>query len=591
MFEWNADSDSSNEMEPWEEWNILKDMMEREKFEQSAVTPQWRRERFYQSQFPLVLIEKLFGNEYGQCSNEIFESRNFVFVLPDDKGGEPIVSMYKSFRTPVELQDAFREQPPLRVEIGSRGFEPSSMMPVVAEKLASRGDSNPYAMHTKELVFDVDITEWNDLRDCGCIQIKSRELCPRCGKSLTFDSELMERYGYCECGKQPSQLCSRCWCYVKASMVIMNYILSQRLGYKEVLFVFSGSKGYHCWVFDDDVKYYSEAERAAIVNYFVPWADKKRRALKDEVNPILGEVQDGFLEGLFLETIVASELFTLLRRKQNLHLNKLLEIKRRSPEVREQFVTLFDAAFIEKWSSLKAWNQVKAFIHAYFPQYEATIYVRRILYAYMFPRIDVPVTAQIKHLIKLPYSLHQTTKLISTPILSYELLSFDPSSCPNVAESDLIEQSMRETESEVDFMRNSLNNLYYCRECHPELSDAGRQLLANKFESHEPLKYIHSFLAWCVRNLSKFRLFRSLDSLCNHTHHKHGSEIVIGNHATISEWLRQLTLEHGYYNTQQYELLVLAFLYLLMEKKYIITSVPESIQKKMQSLNLIPSSQ
>lgn len=591
MFEWNADSDSSNEMEPWEEWNILKDMMEREKFEQSAVTPQWRRERFYQSQFPLVLIEKLFGNEAGQCSNEIFESRNFAFVLPNDKGGEPIMAMYKSFRTPVELQDAFREAPPLRVEIGSRGFEPSSMMPVVVKKLSSRGDTDPYAMHTKELVFDVDITEWDDLRDCSCIGAKNRDLCPRCGKALVFESELMETHGYCECGVIPSQLCSRCWCFVKSSMVIMNYILTQRLGFKEVLFVFSGSKGYHCWVFDDDVKYYSEEQRAAIVNYFVPWVDKKRRVLKDELNPILGEVEDAFLEGLFLDTIVTNELFTLSRRKQNRHLNKLLGIKRMSPHIREQFVGLFDTAFVEKWNSFTAWNQVKAFIHCYFPAFQVLGHIRRILYSYLFPRIDVPITAQIKHLIKLPYSLHQTTKLISTPILCYELLSFDPSSCPNVAEPDLVEQSMQETESEVDFMRNALNNLYYCRECHPELSEAGRQLLFNKFESHEPLKYIQSFLAWCVRNLSRFRLFRSLDALCNHTYHKHGSEVVIGNTATISDWLRQLTLFQGHYNTQQYELLVLAFLYLLMEKKYIVTSVPESIEKKMKGLNLIPSDQ
>lgn len=589
MFEWNADSDSSNEMEPWEEWNILKDMMDREKIQQSAVTPQWRRERFYQSQFPLVLIEKLFGNEAGLCTNEIFESRNFVFVLPNENGGENIVQQYQAFRTPVELQDAFRERPPLRVEIGSRGFEPASMMPLVVKKLSSRGDFNPYSMHTKELVFDVDITEWNDLRDCGCIQTKHKELCPRCGKALSFESELMEQYGYCECGTTPSQLCSRCWCYVKSSMVIMNYILSQRLGFREVLFVFSGSKGYHCWVFDDEVKYYSEEQRAAIVNYFTPWIDKKRRVLKDELNPILGEVEDAFLEGLFLDTIISNELFTLSRSKQNRHLNKLLEIKKQSPEIREHFVALFDSAFVEKWNSFKAWAQVKAFIHCHLPQYQVTAYIRRIMYSYMFPRIDIPVTAQIKHLIKLPYSLHQTTKLISTPILSYELLSFDPSSCPNVTESSLIEQSMRESESEVDFMRNSLANLYYCRKCHPELGDAGRQLLVTRFQSHEPLKYIHSFLTWCLRNLSHFRLFRSLEALCNHTHHKHGEEIVIGNHATIAEWLRQLAVEQGHYNMQQYELLVLAFLYLLMEKKYIITSVPESILKKMQSLNLIPS--
>lgn len=582
MFEWRADSDSSNSMEPWEEWDILKDMLEREKFQQGAVTSQWRRERFYQTQFPLVLVEKLFGNEFGQCSSEIFESRNFAFVLPGKEGKKEIIVQYQSFRNPVELQDAFCERPPLRIDMGSRGFEPASVLPVVAHKLKQRGDSDPYAMHTKELVFDVDITEWDDLRVCNCIREQS-DRCWHCGRATSLDSEQVETYGLCECIEVEAQVCSKCWSYARASMLVMHFLLTQRFGFKEVLFVFSGSKGYHCWVFDDEVKYMSQGQRECIVNYFLPWSDKGHFRLKDEVNPILCNEDDAFLEGVFMDTIVAGGIFSLLHAKPNLYLAELLEMDTQSANAQEGFMLLLDSALVEKWNAAQTWDNVKAFIHCHLPQYRAKAYIKRILYSYTFPRIDIPITAQIKHLIKLPYSLHQKTKLISTPILPYEFLSFDPSNCPNVTDQSAIEQSMQETEVEVDFMRSALNNLYYCAECHPVLSNL--TVLAEKFEAQDPARYARSFLVWCARNIGKFRLFRSLDALCVHADRVHKREHRLCNTATVAEWLRELATEGEFYSTQQYELLTLAFLFLLAEKKF-IASLPTSIVRKIEGLNL-----
>jgi hypothetical protein len=257
-----------------------------------------------------------------------------------------------------------------------------------------------------------------------------------------------------------------------------------------------------------------------------------------------------------------------------------------SESAKENFMALLDLALVERWNALQTWDNVKAYIYCHLPGYRAKAYVKRILYSYMFPRIDVPITAQIKHLIKLPYSLHQTTKLISTPILPYEFLSFDPSNCPNVGDQAAIDQSMQETEVEVDFMRNALNNVYYCAECHPSFSEQDTALLAGRFESQDPAKYARIFLVWCARNISKFRLFRNLEALCSHSQRLHGSETILYNTSTVAEWLRSLTTENGYYNAQQYELLVLAFLFLLVKKKFIITSLPESINRKIQSLNL-----
>lgn len=591
-FEWSVDSDSSNEMELWEEWDTIKSVLERERFEQSAVTPQWKREHFYRNQFPLVLIEKLFGSEDGQTSNEIFESRNFAFVLQNTTTGEPIISQYQSFRTPLDLQEAFCARPPLRLEVGSRGFEPACMRKLVVDRLRRRGDFDPHSMHTKELVFDVDLTDWDDMRACQCSVAQEHELCGRCGHSRDIDSKLTELYGYCECESEEGKLCTKCWCFAKSSMVIMNYLLTQRLGFREVLFVFSGSKGYHCWVLDDHAKYLSEKQRASIANYFLPWNDSTRIQLKNETSAgfVFGSVELEFLEGLFVETVLSEGIFSLAHPKIMDHIARLIEIETYERPAQELFCLMLDSALIENWNTVQTWYKLKAFMSAYLRSDRIQLYLRRIYYAYMFPRIDVPVTTSLKHLTKIPYSLHQTTRLVSVPILSYELMSFDPITCPNVTEVDAIQRNMIEVESEIDFMRNALNSVYYCSKCHPELTFEFVEALNQTFDVHNPKKYVQSFLTWCYRNITKFRLFKDRNALHGHSIRIHGPDanFVTENYDTVTEWLRMLAIESSGYNTQKYELLVLSFLFLLVDKKFIVTSLPESLQAKIAALNLTP---
>jgi DNA primase small subunit len=591
-FEWNVDSDSSNEIELWEEWDTIKGMLERERSEQGAVTSQWKRDHFYRTQFPLVLIEKLFGSEDGQTSNEIFESRNFAFILQNSTTGAPVVSQYQSFRTPLDLQDAFCARPPLRLEVGSRGFEPACMRKLVADKLRRRGDSDPHQMHTKELVFDVDLTDWNNLRICQCSAAEEHEICGRCGRSRDIDSKLTELHGYCECESEDGKLCTKCWCFAKSSMIIMNYLLTQRLGFREVMFVFSGSKGYHCWVLDDHIKYMTESQRCMIVNYFLPWTDPHRLKLKDELHAsaMFGETELEFLDGIFTEIMLADGLFTLVHPKSIDIVAQLLDIETYEQPVQELFCLMIDSALMERWDSTQTWYKLRAFITAYLHADRVPVYLRRIYYAYMFPRIDAPVTTKVKHLTKIPYSLHQTTRLVSVPILPYELMSFDPITCPNVTEISAIQRNMLEVEGEVDFMRNALNSVYYCRRCHPEVAEESLSILNGTFDFCNPTKYVRCFLSWCYRNITKFRMFKNRDTLSSHSVKIHGPDtnLITENHSTIANWLQTLAMEQNHYNTQKYELLVLSFLFFLTDKQFIVTSIPESLRAKIAALNLTP---
>lgn len=51
------------------------------------------------------------------------------------------------------------------------------------------------------------------------------------------------------------------------AMMIMKYILEERFGFKQLLFVFSGRRGIHIWVCDKRARQLTDSQRKAIVDY------------------------------------------------------------------------------------------------------------------------------------------------------------------------------------------------------------------------------------------------------------------------------------------------------------------------------------
>ena len=51
------------------------------------------------------------------------------------------------------------------------------------------------------------------------------------------------------------------------AMKVMKYILKERFGFKQLLFVFSGRRGVHIWVCDKRARQLTDAQRKAIVDY------------------------------------------------------------------------------------------------------------------------------------------------------------------------------------------------------------------------------------------------------------------------------------------------------------------------------------
>lgn len=160
--------------------------------------------------------------------------REMSFTLPGD-----IYVRYCSYLTKEALKNDLVSKLPVKIDIGAVYNAPPNMHASIPN----------FAPVHKELVFDIDMTDYDDIRSC-------------CSGAA---------------------VCDKCWVLMSAAIKVVHTILREDFGFQHVLWVFSGRRGVHCWVCDTRARMLTMEQRSAIVDFLSVYMGKEKKVMMQSV--------------------------------------------------------------------------------------------------------------------------------------------------------------------------------------------------------------------------------------------------------------------------------------------------------------------
>ena len=279
-----------------------------------------------------------------------------------------------------------------------------------------------FAPVERELVFDVDLTDYDDVRTCG----------------------------------SGGHICDRCWPFMSAAVAVVDAALDADFGFAHRLWVFSGRRGVHCWVGDARARALTDEARSSLASYLSIYKGVEegvaRLALPPpgSAAPLHPSVERA--AGLLAEAWTASLLpaqrwldgpdtwDTVLAHIPDVGLRTRLTAR----WAREGAISADNdgSVSVRRWAELEAEVAREARPAASDAKNPAARDRKaalargplRAILACAYPRLDVDVSKKRNHLLKAPFCVHPKTGKVCVPFDPAAAADFDPDGVPTVAQ-------------------------------------------------------------------------------------------------------------------------------------------------------------
>jgi len=371
---------------------------------------------YYKRLFPTKLYHKWL--QYGEGTTT-FENREFSFTLKDD-----IYIRYMSFGDASDLDKELQKRVPYKIDIGAvYNHKPKD------NKTLQAGVFKPLE---KELVFDIDMTDYDDVRTC-------------CSGAA---------------------ICKKCWPFMNLAIKIIDKVLSDDFGFKHRLWVYSGRRGVHCWVADETARKLTQAGRSAVAEYInvIKGGESQNkkvqfRGTNHELHPSLERAKADVTK--YFNDSYLTDQNILENEEQRELMLKLIPDEKTRKTVSEHWETMGKKASTEElWKYLSKTVEEK-----HFNKHIAD----EIMFQYVYPRLDINVSKGLNHLLKSPFCIHPKTGRVCVPINPSKVDDFEPEKVPTISQlmeeldeakksSDGNTQDTKDSKDSKEYMSTSLRD-------------------------------------------------------------------------------------------------------------------------------------
>ncbi|KAK9867682.1 hypothetical protein WJX84_000552 [Apatococcus fuscideae] len=344
-----------------------------------------------------------YGNDskHPKADAGFFQRREFCFTLEGD-----IFIRYQSFKDKAELQAAVNSRQPAKIDIGPLYNVP----PQRRSAYSGLGSERAFAPVERELVFDIDLTDYDDVRTCG----------------------------------KEGHICSSCWPLMALAIQVLDQGLREDFGFQHVLWVYSGRRGVHAWVCDARARRLTDDQRSAIATYFAIYKGQENGAVKLALTQTMHpSVQRAYtmLEEAWRERILPEQ--HLLEDEEHWH-----SILKYIPDedLREKLCGRWSSGrqMVEgdintfRWLDLTAEVEKARASAQRSKDFSGAHSLRRaceeIVFAHAYPRLDMEVSKKMNHLLKAPFCIHPKTGKVCVPIDPAAANEFDVDAVPTTSQ-------------------------------------------------------------------------------------------------------------------------------------------------------------